>query len=139
GGTARLLQADLRFDVPAFDLVSRVDATEVGTVIDNLINNALAFHGKVAPWVEVSLRQSGPSQAEITVSDKGTGVPATMREAVFERSVGEHRDTDDGSGLGLSLARNLARANGGDLDLAETRQGFASSFVLRLPALARAP
>jgi signal transduction histidine kinase len=88
----------------------RVRATPVALaqILTTLLENSLA-HGRGT--VEVAARRSGPSVV-IEVSDKGAGVPAALAPHVFERSV-----SSSGSGLGLTLARDLAEAAGGRLEL----------------------
>jgi signal transduction histidine kinase len=69
----------------------------------------------------------------VTVSDDGPGVPAAVGDAVFE--AGRRADPDDGhdgAGLGLALARRLARAAGGDVTLVPASRGAV--FVVTLPA-----
>jgi signal transduction histidine kinase len=68
----------------------------------------------------------------IAIADDGPGVPAGMEEAVFEPGRrGDPDDGHDGAGLGLPLARRLARAAGGDVVLAETVSG--ATFDVLLP------
>jgi two-component system phosphate regulon sensor histidine kinase PhoR len=73
--------------------------------------------------------------AELRVKDRGPGVPAEHRERIFEKF---HRVDDtltsekSGAGLGLSIARQLARGLGGELRYA-ARPGGGAEFVLELP------
>jgi len=100
-------------------------------VLDNLINNALAY-SKGSP--HVSVRALGEnSRAMVQVVDRGIGVSDDMREAIFEPfRRGEH-DHAPGSGLGLYISRELARAHGGSLTLESSSPGGGSTFVLALP------
>ncbi|MGE5691089.1 MAG: sensor histidine kinase [Pseudomonadota bacterium] len=70
----------------------------------------------------------GSEHATVTVADTGPGVPEASRSWIFEPFA---TTRDDGTGLGLAVARSIARAHGGDLDL-ETG-GPGARFVLRLP------
>ncbi|WP_433225489.1 ATP-binding protein [Microtetraspora malaysiensis] len=74
-----------------------------------------------------------PGGAEVAVADDGPGVPAGVGPAVFEPGRRANpADGHDGAGLGLALARRLARAAGGDIHLAASAEG--ARFVVRLPA-----
>ncbi len=100
----------------------RVRATPValGQILTTLLENSLS-HGRGT--VEVAARRSGPSVV-IEVTDAGEGVPATIAPHVFERSV-----SSTGSGLGLSLARDLAEAAGGRLELVSARPAVFALFL----------
>jgi len=97
----------------------------------NLVENALS-HGSRA---EVGVEQVEDS-IFITVDDDGPGIPADQRERVFEPFVRleESRSRETGGvGLGLAIARSIARAHGGDVTL-ENREGGGLRAALALPA-----
>lgn len=107
------------------------DVTQLGHVVDNLINNALAY-SEGAPRVSV-MAMNEASRAVVRVADRGIGVDDEMRDAIFEPfRRGEH-DHAPGSGLGLYISRELARAHGGTLALERSAPGVGSTFVLALP------
>ncbi len=84
--------------------------------------------------MQLILRDNG-QQVEILVRDHGPGIPAQMREQVFEpyfRLEGSRNRNSGGVGLGLAIAREAARRHGGDLHFEETPGGGATA-VLRLP------
>jgi signal transduction histidine kinase len=100
--------------------------TEVAErVLAPLLENACRF-GRSAVTVS-ALRRDGA--VELRVADDGAGVPAADRQRVFEPGFSSGLD---GAGLGLPLARRLARAAGGDVELADGDPG--ACFVVRLPA-----
>jgi len=114
-----------------------VDRTRTLQVITNLLANAVKFTpvgGSVG--VDTMPAPGRPNEVEIAVWDSGAGVPTDKREEIFEPFNRGGRDAmnepSEGAGLGLALARKLARLMGGDLRLAPT-PGRASRFVLRLP------
>ena len=66
----------------------------------------------------------------VRIQDDGPGIPERLRERLFQPFAGSGRP--GGAGLGLAIARELARAHGGDLTLEESGPG-GSTFTLRLP------
>ncbi len=124
----------------------RCDAVLMVQLLDNLIDNALAYGGSEAP-VEVVARQVGDS-LQVAVRDRGPGVPLGLRHTIFESfqrgpapqgATSAEADADAvephrrrGAGLGLALCRAIAHAHGGDLRLRPRAHGGAS-FELSLP------
>lgn len=112
------------------------DGTLLHAVISNLAGNALdaATAGSPSPRVEVRLAVRDGT-AELRVSDNGRGVSPSMKPRLFEPFQTEKAN---GVGIGLALARKIARAHGGELalDEAEARPEYpGASFVLTLPLL----
>jgi two-component system sensor histidine kinase KdpD len=117
-------------------LVGRFDFAHALRVLVNLIENALKYAPPEVP-VEVAVRRAVDTSEwlEIVVADRGPGVPPAERDRIFEpfyRPSGSLPDAGS-AGLGLSIARRLAEAQGGTLQF-EARPGGGSRFVLRLPA-----
>ena len=105
------------------------DPARVAKVFDNLLVNALRHGG---PHVAVRGRIDG-DWVELTVSDDGAGVPATAASRGLRARGGTRGVVRDGwPGLGLSIARDLCRAMGGDL---EYRHGTRPTFAARFPAV----
>lgn len=98
----------------------RATPVALAQILTTLLENSLS-HG--SGTVEVAARRSGPSVV-IEVSDRGPGVPASIAPHVFERSV-----SSSGSGLGLTLARDLAEAAGGRLELARATPPLFALFL----------
>ncbi len=111
------------------------DEDLVRRLILNIADNAVRYapSGSV---VRVALDRAGGDYA-ISVSDDGPGIPAEIQPRIFERfyRVDEARThgRDGGAGLGLALARWIARAHGGDVTLAASSRA-GSTFVITLPA-----
>ena len=124
----------LKRDLPSEPVVVMTDRDAIEQIVLNLIDNACKYAadgGEIA--VAVASRSTGG--AEVRVSDRGPGVSPEHRERIFEKF---HRVDDaltaekTGAGLGLSIARQLARGLGGDLRF-EPRTGAGAEFVLELP------
>jgi signal transduction histidine kinase len=106
------------------------DADALSRALRNLVDNAITAagrHGRVSVLVE---HNGGDVIA--TVEDDGPGVPAAERERIFEGFVRLEPVRGPGAGLGLAIARRVAREHGGDLTYVGGGRG--GRFVLRLPA-----
>lgn len=102
-----------------------IDPELVRIIVDNLVANALEGEGRA---VEVRILQS-TTHVTLRVSDDGPGLSDERRETLFEPL---RTEKSQGLGLGLPIARALARTLGGDLVLADT-PGFRTSFELVVP------
>jgi len=111
------------------------DRRRVEQIVTNLAANAIKFAGdravELVGWFEGQV-------AVIAVRDEGPGIAPADRKRIFERfyRMADH-EAVTGTGLGLPIARDLARAMGGELDVASV-PGVGSSFVLVLPGPAGA-
>ena len=127
---SRLRHDRLRVVVSGSSVTVSADADRLAQVLGNLLDNAArASAGEVR--VEVS---TSDTQATVDVRDDGPGIPDGDRERVFERLVrlDTARDRDHGgAGLGLPIARGIARAHGGDLVAMPSTGG--AWFRLSLP------
>ncbi|WP_307801115.1 sensor histidine kinase [Actinomadura violacea] len=114
----------------AFEVLG--SAAQLDRVLVNLLDNAQRH---AASAVRVGLAAAG-GRVTLRVTDDGPGVPPADRERIFERFVrlDDARARDEGgAGLGLAIARGVARAHGGDLTAGEA-PGGGSAFELWLPA-----
>lgn len=108
-------------------------------VIMNLLSNAEKYSGE-AREISVTGRREG-AFAVVEVADRGIGVPPGCAERIFQEffrcddSLAAQRS---GAGLGLAIARGIARRHGGDVTYAP-REGGGSVFALRLPHLQTTP
>jgi two-component system OmpR family sensor kinase len=117
------------------DAIVLGDADALSRALRNLVDNAIAAAGE-SGHVWVLVERDG-ANVLASVEDDGPGVAATERERIFEGFVRLEPVRGPGAGLGLPIARRVAREHGGDLTYADG--GGGARFVLRLPAAARAP
>jgi two-component system sensor histidine kinase KdpD len=113
-----------------------VDRDLITLAIRQVLDNALKYSDAATPVrCDVAVE---PARVLIRIRDRGPGIPAADRENVFEkfyRRAGS-RDKVPGSGLGLHIAREIARIDGGDLWLEES-SGDGAEFCFSLPAASR--
>jgi signal transduction histidine kinase len=123
-------------DLPPTALWVNGDRDALAQVIVNLVSNAEKYaNGSKDIEVRIETQGSPASRVEIKILDRGPGVPRGCEEKIFEKFYRAHDGLSEGiqgSGLGLTLARQIARAHGGDV-LYEPRAGGGSCFSLRLP------
>lgn len=134
-GRAALAAARVRLELPEKPVTVEADSAQLGTILDNLINNAIKYT-EDKPQITVALRHL-EGTAEVRVHDNGIGIPADLRSAVFERFRRLPVAADygrSGTGLGLAIARELAELNGGLLTIESSVPGVGTCFLLTLPA-----
>jgi PAS domain S-box-containing protein len=136
GPYAEKCQVSLATDLPA-RLVSLVDGQRIRQVADNLISNAIKYNVP-GGQVTVSLRQ-GDGSVELHVADTGIGISVEDQDRLFARffraSAARSR-VAPGSGLGLSIVRDIARAHGGDCTVA-SEPGGGTTFTVAVPRVTR--
>lgn len=108
----------------ALDANAKADPDHLHRICANLIRNAAEAMGGAG---SISVGYDGMA---LSVVDTGPGLPAQAKDNLFKPFAGSTRR--DGTGLGLALSRDLARAMGGDLELGETSEA-GTRFVLFLP------
>ena len=121
--------------VPDDPVITRFDAQAIEQIVVNLVDNALKYAaGSGDRTIHVTL-EVPPGRAVLRVQDRGPGIPEADRERVFQRFVRVSRASDahtPGTGLGLSLVRDLAQAHGGDAR-ALARTGGGSELQVWIP------
>lgn len=112
------------------------DADAVGQILANLVSNVEKYAPSGAT-LDITSVQSD-DEVIVAVADDGPGIPAGARERIFQpffRVSSRLSDGVTGTGIGLSIARELARQHGGDLELVPSERG--ARFALRLPTHAK--
>ncbi|WES63982.1 HAMP domain-containing sensor histidine kinase [Microbacter sp. GSS18] len=111
----------------------QVDADRIAEVVTNLIGNAVRA---TAPGGSIDVRvEAAGDWATVTVADTGEGLDPDDLERIFERfyRVPGRRGGSTGSGIGLTIARGIATAHGGDLTAQSAGPGRGAIFAARLP------
>ncbi|MFC4949405.1 sensor histidine kinase [Pseudonocardia sp. GCM10023141] len=129
----RLLDPERTITVDGAAVTVAGDAARLGQVLANLLDNARRY---AATSGQVAVQVGAGRMASVLVTDTGPGVPAGDRGRIFDRLVrlDEARTAHDGgAGLGLAIARGIARAHGGDLRCVDPPGGAGAAFELTLP------
>ena len=114
-------------------LQSQVDSDLLEKAVFNLLSNAIKFNRKGGS-ISASLQREA-ADLLITVEDTGIGIPIDQQERIFERfSQVDNSSTRKfgGSGIGLSLTREIVELHDGQISVA-SRQGEGSTFQIRMP------
>jgi len=123
-------------ELPETKIPVRGDNDALSQVIVNLLSNAEKYsNGGKEITLQLAQKQSPLPHVEVKIMDRGSGVPRGCEEKIFEKFYRAHDSLSSGiqgSGLGLTIARQIARAHGGDV-VYERREGGGSCFILRLP------
>ena len=131
GSRAELAGGQIDVVAPSHPVFVDADPRHLTMIVGNLVRNGIAY-SETAPVVRIEVRRDPCPM--VIVSDCGRGIPASSRGRVFERfyRVQDHGGPP-GSGLGLYISRQLARREGGELELESSEVGEGSVFALRFP------
>jgi signal transduction histidine kinase len=122
---------DVQGDLPAV----YGERSLLGLVLQNLISNAIKFHGDEPPVVRVSARRDG-ERWELAVADNGIGVDPEYAERIFVIFQRLHaRDAYAGTGIGLTMCRKVVEYHGGQIWLETSHNGAGSTFRFTLPVV----
>ncbi|HKQ52402.1 MAG TPA: ATP-binding protein [Pyrinomonadaceae bacterium] len=132
---SHLIQVSFEADLPAV----RVDDRSVAEVVYTLVDNA-AKYSPAGTKIGVKAKGAGRSRAvRLSVEDEGPGIPAELRERVFDKFFRAMRDGDSstrqpsGSGMGLAIAKGIVEAHGGRIWIEEGPNGRGLRVVVTLP------
>ena len=106
---------------------------DVERVLQNLLANALKYHGEETPVVAVDARRAG-DEVEVSVCDNGRGVPAIDLERVFGRFERVEGEPYPGTGLGLAVCRRLVERGGGRIWMTRNAPAPGVTVHFTLPA-----
>jgi signal transduction histidine kinase len=113
-----------------------LDEARIQEVFDNLLSNAVKFtpEGGIIRMI-VGLQSESQDWVEIRVCDSGRGIPAEDVMRIFDKfyqSASQRQEKQQGTGLGLTIARHIVEAHGGKI-WAESQVGEGATFVVTLP------
>lgn len=112
-----------------YPIIIQADPDLLEQVLINLIKNGMEALGKAKdPTLTVSVFKDGEGLVQIQIIDNGTGIPAALQEQIF---IPFFTTKDEGSGIGLSLCRQIIHLHKGSLSL-NSEEGVGSVFVVRL-------
>jgi PAS domain S-box-containing protein len=111
------------------------DESQLAQLFQNLLANALKFHGQAPPRVEVAAEPQGRDMVRFTVKDNGLGIDPQYFDRIFiifQRLHG--REEYPGTGIGLAICKKIVERHGGRIGV-ESRPGEGSTFWFTLPAV----
>jgi len=114
------------------------DRRQLTSALYNLIENAVKYSAPGDP-VRISAKQIAPDRCQISVVDRGCGIPTGDQQRIFERFYRVDRARSratGGTGLGLAIVRHVVANHGGTIDLA-SEEGVGSAFTVTLRTPAR--
>lgn len=119
----------LRDALPAIE----ADDVQLGQVFQNLVSNALKFHGEAAPRIHISAQVVG-KMVRFTVADNGIGMEKESAKHIFQMFQRLHTRAEyEGSGIGLAIAKKVVERHGGEIRF-ESTQGLGTTFYFTMPA-----
>ncbi len=116
-----------------------IDSMRLRQILINLIGNAIKFTDN--GYIRFGYKKSAPGMLEFVVEDTGVGIPESQRELIFERFHQAEQGNNHrygGTGLGLTISRNLVKLMGGDMRV-ESTSGTGSSFYFTVSFLPVCP
>jgi K+-sensing histidine kinase KdpD len=134
-GRLRRLRPERRVEVTveAGFVEAVADWDRLGQVLDNLLVNAHRYAPEGTP-IEIRVAPGVRGTVVTRVIDHGPGVPAGMRDRVFERFARDEASGSEGTGLGLAIVRGIVEAHAGRVWLDDPDAGGGAVFAFTLPA-----
>jgi two-component system sensor histidine kinase KdpD len=135
---ARLKQTrptrDVLVTMEAGALEAVADWDRLGQVLDNLLVNADRYAPPKSP-IKIHVAPGARGTIVTRVIDHGPGVPAEIRDRIFDRFVREEPAVAEGTGLGLPIVRGIIEAHAGRVWLDDPEDGGGAVFAFTLPAV----
>ena len=129
GSRGRELKVEIEPHLPRVE----VSRPRINQVFANFISNAVKY-SPAGSTITLSARREGARNVRFSVQDEGAGIPRELRRRIFDKFFRVAESGDEGAGLGLSIAREIVLAHGGNIGV-ESEEGKGSEFFFTLPAL----
>jgi K+-sensing histidine kinase KdpD len=123
----------VRVEIEPGSLEAVADWDRLGQVLDNLLVNADRYAPPTSP-IEIHVAPGARGTIVTRVIDHGPGVPAAMRDRIFDRFVSEAPAAGEGTGLGLPIVKGIVEAHAGRVWLDDPASGGGAVFAFTLPA-----
>jgi signal transduction histidine kinase len=130
--TSRGLQLKLEAE-PRLPKVA-VSRARIDQVFANFISNAVKYSPSGSE-ITISAKNEDAKTVRFAVKDQGPGIPQELHRRIFDKFFRVTESSDEGAGLGLSIAREIVLAHGGNVGV-ESERGHGSEFFFTLPAAA---
>jgi two-component system sensor histidine kinase QseC len=122
---------ELEFLAPDSNSVIKGNATAIGILIRNLIDNAIRYTPE-GGWVKINIEET-PHKVLLTVTDNGPGIPPELRSRVFERFYRIIGNKSTGSGLGLGIVQQIAKLHHAEVLLLTPESGTGLEVQVIFP------
>ena len=135
----RLPVGTVEIDSPEVTMRSQLVQLEI--LFRNLIDNGVKYGGS-PPHVQVRVKPDVDDKVVVSIIDNGAGIPANLRRKVFGRFIrlgSELERSTPGTGLGLYLVRNVVKAIGGSIRVADREDGPGTEFEVTLGGVVPPP
>lgn len=122
---------ELEADIPDEPLYCDIDVLQYRRVFENIIANSVR-HNPKGTILYFSMREEGNS-IRISIGDNGRGIPKDIRDSIFEPFVvgDESRNSKEGTGLGMAIARKIVESHKGFLELSKRpSKGLSTEFII---------
>jgi light-regulated signal transduction histidine kinase (bacteriophytochrome) len=112
--------------------IIKVDSSQIRQLLQNLISNAIKFHGDKPPKIHISAKESGKEWL-FSVSDNGIGIDTEHLEKIFNVFNRLHtREEYEGTGIGLAICKRIINRHEGRIWV-ESEEGKGSTFYFTIP------
>lgn len=125
-------EMEFAISIPEEPMMVAIDGIQFSRVIINLITNAVR-HNEPGCTIGLKMYQQN-SEVVIVVSDDGEAIEPKIADRIFEPFIvgDKSRQSNSGSGLGLSIAKKIVDMHGGTLELVQNKEEYHKAFIIRL-------